>query len=453
MSEQLASPTAAPQGLPPGMEGLPPGADMAMVQALPEHGVNLPEYGVGLPEYGVDLPEHGVNLPEYGVSEIQGANMNGETTGSNPINPAYEQVASQCETPSQLRDAVYEGMYSELQDRAANNPTPTEQEMRMGAYKEEIEPQARDAVMSMRDKGYNTSSSGFGDPADGHETQQLTLRTPLSAETETTLKAQGFSVENISLKQKDNTESNLTNITFQPNNPMNLGEMKSRWDQLAGMLPDRGQPAPMSAHGSAEKFREAVRSNTLQDYVQNWEYKPSQAVNQGVNQEKVASDNATPKLERQDFSHTETETQKSRPNSIRERIQARVEKEVEGLIIKIGDKAVEGVIRAELGVPGIALDLAKAEGEPKQSGRIDDPAKAEVMAYASKAQEEEVVKANKAADEAAQHIGISDNWRSKQYLTAGSEQHMQQQRAERARQAANQLAQAAGETYDKLHQS
>ena len=99
------------------------------------------------------------------------------------------------------------------------------------------------------------------------------------------------------------------------------------------------------------------------------------------------------------------------------------------------------------------LDLAAAEGESKQSGRIDDPAKAEVMAYASKAQEEEVVKANNAADEAARHIGISDNWRSKQYLTAGSEQHMQQQRAERARQAANQLAQAAGETYDKLHQS
>lgn len=423
MHEQLATPTVSSQGLPPGMEGLPPGPDIAMMQALPEH-------GVGLPEYGVDLPEHGVNLPEYGVSEIPVVDMSGETTSTNPISPAYEQLASQCETPGQLRDAVYEVMYSELQDRVTTNPTATEREMSMGAYKQEIEPQSRDAVFALRDKGYNTSSSGFGDPADGHETQQLTLRTPLSGETETALKAQGFTVENISIK-KDNTESNLTNITFRPNNSIDLGEMKSRWDQLAGMLPDRGQPAPMSVHGSAEKFREAVRSNTLQDYVQNWEYKPSQTINEGL------------------VEHSEV--QSNRPSSIRERIQARVEKEVEGLIIKIGDEAVEGVIRAELGVPGIVLDLAKAEGDTKQTGRIDDPAKAEVMAYASKAQEEEVVKANKAADEAAQHIGISDNWRSKQYLTAGSEQHMQQQRAERARQAADQLAQAAAKTYDKVH--
>ncbi len=444
MSEQLAPPAAAPQGLPPGMEALPPGS---MMNALPEHGINLPEHGVG-------LPEHGVDLPEYGVAEIPGSSMGNEAS-LNSIAPGYEQMAMQCETPGQLRDGLYQGMYSELQDRVASNPTPTNEELRMGAYKEEIEPQARDAVMNMRDKGYNTSSSGFGDPADGYETQQLTLRTLLTSESETALRQQGFSVENISVKQ-GNTESNLTNITFRPNNPMDLGEMKSRWDQLAGMLPDRGEPAPPATHGSAESFRQAARSNTLNDYVQNWEYKPTQAQN-GLNQEGAfGTKNTAPEVKptedmgkREDVG-THREAQPDRPNSLREKIQSRVEKEVEGLITKIGDKAVEAVIKAELGEAGIVMELAKLDGESKQAGRVDDPAKAEVMAHASKAQEEELVKANSAAEEASRHIGVNDGWRSGRYMTAESEHHFQQQRAERARQAADQLAQEAGETFEKM---
>lgn len=453
MSEQLASPAVAPQGLPPGMEGLPAVPDMAMAQALPEHGVNLPEYGV-------DLPEHGVNLPEYGVAEVPGAGMSGETTGINPISPVYEQMASQCETPGQLRNAVYEGMYSELQDRVATDPTPTEQEMQMGTYKEGIEPQARDAVMAMRAKGYNTLSSGFENQEGG---QGINFDIPLSDGTVGLLRQHGFELGTALFRDTDNPargtwrDVSAAHITFKPENPMDLSAMKSKWDELASILPDLGQQAPPAMHGFAENFRQAARTNTLQDYVKSWDYKPTELVSKepGLTDpglEQTAIPTATSQAEQQVFSQLETETEASQPKGITERIKARVEKEVEGLVTKIGEKAVDAMLAAEFPEASIAMKLASLEGptEQQQGGRIDDPAKAEAMASASKAQEEEVVRANNAAEEASQHIGIQDNWRSRQYRSAESEYIAQNIRADRARQAADQLAQAAAETYDKL---
>lgn len=448
MSEQLASPALAPQGLPQGMEGLPPVPDMAIAQALPEHGVNLPEYGV--------------NLPEYGVAEIPGADMNGETTGPNPISLAYEQIASQCETPGQLRDGVYQGMYSELQDRVAANPTPTDIEMQMGTYKEGIEPQARDAVLTMRAKGYNTLSSGFENQEGG---QGINFDVPLSGGTVNLLRQHGFELGTALFHDTDNPargtwrDVSAAHITFKPENPMDLSGMKSKWDELASILPDLGQQAPPAMHGFAENFRQAARSNTLQDYVKDWNYKPAEPASKepGLTEpdlEQTTIPTTTSQAEQEVFSQMEAETEASQPKGITERIKARVEKEVESLVTKIGEKAVEAILTAEFPEAGIAIKLAghEAPTDHQQGGRVDNPAKAEAMAYASKAQEEEIVSANKAADEASQHIGIQDGWRSKQYLTAESERHMQLQRAERARQAADQLAQGAAETYDKLHQ-
>ncbi len=451
MSEQLASPAVAPQGLPPGMEGLPPVPDMAMAQALPEHGVNMPEYGV-------DLPEHGVNLPEYGVAEVSGASMSGETAGPNPISPAYEQIASQCETPGQLRDGVYKGMYSELQGRVATNPTPTEQEMQMGTYKEGIEPQARDAVMTMRDKGYNTLSSGFENQEGG---QGINFDVPLSDGTVRLLRQHGFELGTALFRDTDNPargtwrDESAAHITFKPENPMDLSAIQSKWDELASILPDLGQQAPPAMHGFAENFRQAARSNTLQDYVRGWDYKPAEPASKEPGLEQTTIPTATSQAEQQVFSHMETETEASQPKGITERIKARVEKEVEGLVTEIGEKAVEAMLTAEFPEASLAIKLAghEAPNEQQQGGRVDDTAKAEAMAYASKAQEEEVIKANNAAEEASQHIGIQDNWRSRQYRSAESEYIAQNIRADRARQAANQLAQASAETYDKLHET
>jgi hypothetical protein len=45
--------------------------------------------------------------------------------------------------------------------RLKDNPTPTEEELYMGAFKEWLEPQVRDAIPEMYRKGYGTVSSGF----------------------------------------------------------------------------------------------------------------------------------------------------------------------------------------------------------------------------------------------------------------------------------------------------
>lgn len=81
---------------------------------------------------------------------------------------------------------------------------------------------------------------------------------------------------------------------------------------------------------------------------------------------------------------------------------------------------------------------------------VTDPAKAEVMAYASKGQEEQVVDHRNQALEAASNIG-NDQWRSKGNYGATGEAERQAQAAEQARQEADKHAQGAADVYDRVH--
>lgn len=53
--------------------------------------------------------------------------------------------------------------HKDLRERKQNNPIPTIEELKMGCFIEQIEPQVRDAVMILRKKGYDTVESGFDD--------------------------------------------------------------------------------------------------------------------------------------------------------------------------------------------------------------------------------------------------------------------------------------------------
>ena len=52
-------------------------------------------------------------------------------------------------------------MKTEEDARLKENPTPTEEELYMAAFKEWLEPQVREAIAEMYNKGYATGSSGF----------------------------------------------------------------------------------------------------------------------------------------------------------------------------------------------------------------------------------------------------------------------------------------------------
>lgn len=60
-----------------------------------------------------------------------------------------------------LRQRVHQSMKKEEQARLKENPTPTEEELYMGAFREWLEPQVRDAIIEMYRKGYATQTSGF----------------------------------------------------------------------------------------------------------------------------------------------------------------------------------------------------------------------------------------------------------------------------------------------------
>src|SRR5437660_3474776 len=59
-----------------------------------------------------------------------------------------------------LREETYDQMWQDINHRLATNPTPSDEERSMGTYIEAVEPQVRSAVMTIRNKGYNTLSSG-----------------------------------------------------------------------------------------------------------------------------------------------------------------------------------------------------------------------------------------------------------------------------------------------------
>lgn len=199
------------------------------------------------PEKG-PTPDGDLNAPV----EIVAVGLEGMLDG----HPDPEAAAQAINSPVQLWEAVQVNDYYELQRRVENDPLPTPDEIRMGAYVEEIEPQVRDAVMLMRKKGYNTMSSGF--EGRQHEVQSIAFDGPVSNSEAERLREHGFVVET--------TLTGENTITFSPDNPLDLKAMKDTWDWLAGTLPDLGGPAEPAHHGNARAFQYAAEAGTLLDF-------------------------------------------------------------------------------------------------------------------------------------------------------------------------------------------
>lgn len=156
---------------------------------------------------------------------------------------------------SATRELTFIDQFHELGVRIANNPTPTDEEWNMGAYKEELEPQVRDAAMSMRKKGYNTGSSGFW--GRDHIEQVMDVATPIDDNTKARLAEHNIEVTN-------------TGIRFTPESPSNLESVKETWDLIADILPDLGKHAEPAQSLGADVFRHAMRHGKYTDYIETW---------------------------------------------------------------------------------------------------------------------------------------------------------------------------------------
>lgn len=77
--------------------------------------------------------------------------------------PDYSDLSDEETLPefASLREKVLKEQKEEVKKRRSSNPAPDEEEISAGVYREAIEPQCREAIFTMRRKGYDTWSSGF----------------------------------------------------------------------------------------------------------------------------------------------------------------------------------------------------------------------------------------------------------------------------------------------------
>jgi hypothetical protein len=146
-------------------------------------------------------------------------------------------------------------MGQEIVERLTLNPTPTPEERSMGTYLEALEPQVRNAVMTMRAKGYNTMASGFHHSED--DWRVLGVDNPARAYDPVHIRGQTMNFDH-PLQLSLETSQTLTNlgaeligfpggsetylIGFTPESP-DLEAITAKWDAIAEALPDLGIPA------------------------------------------------------------------------------------------------------------------------------------------------------------------------------------------------------------------
>ncbi|MFH1426310.1 MAG: hypothetical protein ABIG66_02650 [Candidatus Kerfeldbacteria bacterium] len=179
---------------------------------------------------------------------------------------------------AQLREKTLAEVEMETEARIASNPTPTEEEIRVGAFREMIEPQIRDALFEIARKGYSTESSGFWG---GHgEIQCLDGLMELDEETAHAIRQLGMEVEIGPIESEPGRSEQFAKISFRPPNP-DMAYMKKMWDHLAEALPDRGHPASPSTSGGSDDFRETyapgrtdIEKEVLKGRLQKEEYHP-----------------------------------------------------------------------------------------------------------------------------------------------------------------------------------
>ncbi len=134
-----------------------------------------------------------------------------------------------------LREKVLREQIEEVEKRRASNPTPDEEELSAAAYREQIEPQCREAIFKIRRKGHDTWSSGFSSGNKFGNRQVLEGDLKFDQPTVRLLKKNGYVVYRTGLL-------GYHSLNFRPQNP-DLQEITAKWNELADLLPDLGHPA------------------------------------------------------------------------------------------------------------------------------------------------------------------------------------------------------------------
>lgn len=119
----------------------------------------------------------------------------------------------------------------DLRERIERNPIPTDEEINAGVYLEQLEPQVRNAVLTLRRKGYITYISGFH----GYEKQIIAFHNePLKDFKFPSDLMRELAEKGVYVQVKPGE------IMFSCDYLLTLEELKDVWEQIAATLPDLG---------------------------------------------------------------------------------------------------------------------------------------------------------------------------------------------------------------------
>ena len=129
----------------------------------------------------------------------------------------------------------------------------TEFEYALGCFTEKLQPFLKDAIISIQKKGYCLGTWGF---VENHlDTQQVTGIFRIKDE-EARNKLQQ---NNIRIIEEEFNGLRTTELSFKASKP-SYKELKKKWDTLAEILPDTGEPMQNRWHMQAVEFRRDTKN-------------------------------------------------------------------------------------------------------------------------------------------------------------------------------------------------
>lgn len=152
-----------------------------------------------------------------------------------------------------LRRTVHQQQTTELERRKRENPQKSKEEMTLGVYVEELEPQVRSAVLELNRKGYPTYSSGFyGKRSDlqviegDYKLNDATINEVQKIGAEATVvPSWKYKIERHKGITRDDLPEDAkytTTIQFRPTTA-DLNVITNKWNEIANKFPDRGHVA------------------------------------------------------------------------------------------------------------------------------------------------------------------------------------------------------------------
>lgn len=148
-----------------------------------------------------------------------------------------------------LRQRTLAIMREEIKNRLESNPKPTEEEILIGAFKEQIEPQVRSAVFELNNKGYKTTSSGF------HRGNAQAIEGFFMIDDDSKKKIEELGARVLRGPDIGAPENkNITQIRFYPKEA-NLRKIKAKWDAIVKILPEMKIGEPSGSKSEKFKYR------------------------------------------------------------------------------------------------------------------------------------------------------------------------------------------------------